>query len=144
MHTPHAGIDSLLPHRRPMRLVDEIVAVEGDSVVTAATVIAQWPLLTDGAVSPIVTVELVAQSAAALGGWKHRRHPDLSAGRAGLLVGIQSAVFHIDRIPLHTRMLIRCTSRQMLGDFKQIAGSVHIGDKLIAEIDLRTVQLASP
>ena len=142
MQTIREEIDALLPHRRPMRLIDEIIAVEGDSVVTAATVIEQWPLLKSGAVSPIVTLELVAQSAAALGGWKQLNSPDRPAGRAGLLVGIQSAVFHIDRIPLHSLILTRCTTRQMLGDFKQISGSVRIGGQLIAEINLQTVQLA--
>jgi len=129
-------IDTLMPHRRPLRLIDEILSVDEDSAVSAATINRQWPLLADGAANPIVLVELVAQTAAALGGFKKKRG---AAAGGGLIVGIKSANFFIDAIPLHSRIITRSTTRLLIDNFKEITGVVRIDDAVVAEIALQSV-----
>ena len=59
MNTINVEIDELIPHRRPLRLIDQILEVDEDSAVTASTVTEQWPLIANGSVNPIVLIELV-------------------------------------------------------------------------------------
>lgn len=138
MNLIDVDIDNLIPHRRPLRLIDEILGVEEDSAVSAATISPQWPLLADGAANPIVLIELVAQTAAALGGLKQKK--GASADR-GLIVGIKSANFFIDEIPLHSRIITRSTTRLLIENFKEITGVVQIDETVVARITLQSVSL---
>lgn len=139
MNTSDMDIDDLVPHRRPLRLIDEIVSVDEDSAVTAAVMSRQWPLLKNGAANPIVLIELVAQTAAALGGLKQNNKNKSATGNRGLIVGIKSAVFYIDEIPLHSRIITRSTTRLLLENFKEITGVAKIGESVVAEITLQSV-----
>lgn len=138
MNLIDVDIDNLIPHRRPLRLIDEILGVEEDSAVSAATISPQWPLLADGAANPIVLIELVAQTAAALGGLKQKK--GASADR-GLIVGIKSANFFIDEIPLLSRIITRSTTRLLIENFKEITGVVQIDETVVARITLQSVSL---
>jgi len=134
-------IDELVPHRRPLRLIDEVLEVDEDYAVTAAVITPQWPMLADGAANPIVLIELVAQTAAALGGLKEKKKNKGGPAAKGLLVGIKSATFFLDQIPLNSRVVTRATTRLMLENFKEITGVVKIDDAVIAEISLQSVSL---
>ncbi|MDF1592199.1 MAG: hypothetical protein P1P89_11835 [Desulfobacterales bacterium] len=138
MNLIDVDIDNLIPHRRPLRLIDEIFDVDKDSAVSAATISPQWPLLTGGAANPIVLIELVAQTAAALGGLNQKKG---ASGNRGLIVGIKSANFFIDEIPLHSRIITRSTTRLLIENFKEITGVVKMDDAVIAEISLQSVSL---
>lgn len=133
------NIDELVPHRRPLRLIDEILGVDEDSAVSAATISPQWPLLADGAANPIVLIELVAQTAAALGGYKKRKKNDDAPIGSGLIVAIKSATFFIDQIPLYSRIVTRSTTRYLIDNFKEITGVAKIGETVVAEITLQSV-----
>jgi hypothetical protein len=63
-------IETLIPHRDRMRFLDAVIAVDAEKAVTAATVTEDWPLYSEGSVDVLVTIELVAQTAALLEGWK--------------------------------------------------------------------------
>ena len=96
-------IEKLIPHRLPMRLVEEIVRVDDISIETAATVRDTWPTAEGGQARTLVLIELLAQSAAVLQGWKERH--DKEAGEGGLLVGIHSAIPARPVIPVGTRLV---------------------------------------
>jgi predicted hotdog family 3-hydroxylacyl-ACP dehydratase len=102
-----ADIEKLIPHRLPMRLVEEIVSIDEDSVETAAVVRDAWPTAHGGVVRTVVLVELVAQSAAVLQGWKERH--DKESGTGGLLVGVPEAKPLRGTVPVGTRL--RCSVR---------------------------------
>jgi len=138
MNLIDVNIDNLIPHRRPLRLIDEILGVDEDSAVSAAVTTQQWPMLADGAVNPIVLIELVAQTAAAMGGLKGKKG---AAGNRGLIVGIKSADFFIHGIPLRSRVITRSTTRLLIENFKEITGVVQIDDTVVAEITLQSVSL---
>ncbi len=108
MSDPRAGaieIERLIPHRPPMRLVEEIVQVDECSIETAAVVRANWPTAEHGQVRTLVLVELIAQSAAVLQGWKERH--DKEMGEGGLLVGIPSAIPSRPTLPVGTHLVCR-------------------------------------
>jgi len=134
--TIDVDIDTLISHRRPLRLIDEILSVDEESAVSAASINRQWPLLADGSANPIVLIELVAQTAAALGGLKKKKG---GSGNRGLIVGIKSANFFINEIPLRSRIITRSTTRLLLENFKEITGVVQIDDTVVAEIALQSI-----
>jgi predicted hotdog family 3-hydroxylacyl-ACP dehydratase len=133
-------IDTLVPQRRPMRLIDEIIAITGQTATTAATVAPTWPTVTGRAAHVVVLIELVAQTAAAIGGYKAMMDPGDGHTKKGMLVGIKQAAFAIDTIPLHTRIITWAETRVLLENFKEITGVVKIGDHIIGEMTLQGVQ----
>jgi len=107
--------EDLLPHRGRMKLVAEIIEVDEKRAVTLATVTDKWPFYKDEAVLALVCIELVAQTAGISNCWEGiKKHGEHFVNR-GWLVGIKEAVFHIDSIPLDTRITTR-TENQF--DFK--------------------------
>jgi predicted hotdog family 3-hydroxylacyl-ACP dehydratase len=133
-------IDTLVPQRRPLRLIDEIISISGQTATTAATVAPSWPTFAKGAVHVVVLIELVAQTAAAIGGYKAMMDPTDGRAKKGMLVGIKQAAFAIDTIPLHTRIITWAETRVLLENFKEITGVVKIGDHIIGEMTLQGVQ----
>jgi predicted hotdog family 3-hydroxylacyl-ACP dehydratase len=133
-------IDTLVPHRRPLRLVDAVVTVSGDAAITAATVTPAWPTYRDGAVSSLVLIELVAQTAAVVGGYKALTDPSDTRPHKGMLVGIKQADFKLDTIPCDTRIVTWATTRLLLENFREIEGFSSIDDQVIGEMILQGVQ----
>lgn len=95
-------IERLIPQRPPMRIVECIERVDDSSIQTTSVVRESWPTLKDGQASSIMLIELIAQSAAALQGWKERHQQP--AGIGGLLVGIPSAKANVPLVALGTRL----------------------------------------
>jgi predicted hotdog family 3-hydroxylacyl-ACP dehydratase len=135
-------IDALVPHRRPMRLIDEILAIEDDAATTAAVVTRDWPTFAAGAAHALLMIELVAQTAAVVGGYKALTTPSGRPARKGMLVGIKRAAFQVDRLPRGTRLVTWAETRTMLENFKEINGIVKIDDRIVGQVSLQGVQTA--
>ena len=133
-------IDTLVPQRRPMRLIDEIIAITGQTATTVATVAPTWPTVANGAAHVVVLIELVAQTAAAIGGYKAMIDPAAGYAKKGMLVAIKQATFAIDTIPLDTQITTWAETHVLLENFKEIKGVVKIGNRIIAEMTLQGVQ----
>jgi hypothetical protein len=86
-----------------------------------------------------VLIELVAQTAAALGGLREKKKKEGESATKGLLVGIKSATFFLDQIPLYCRVVTRSTTRLLLENLKEITGIVKIDDTVVAEVTLQSV-----
>jgi predicted hotdog family 3-hydroxylacyl-ACP dehydratase len=141
MNTINLEINKLIPHRRPLRLIDEILEVDEDSAVTVSMVTQQWPLCANSSVvSPIVLIELVAQTALAHRGYTQIKKSAAAVIRKGFLVGVKHANFFIDKIPLHTRIITRSTTRVLFDNFREISGVARIGADIIGEITLQSLQ----
>lgn len=100
----HCDLDDLLPHRPPMRFVESVEFETEGGLVCAVGVPARSPFVTGGFAPALVTLEMAAQTAAAL---ESRRR--LGAGEArgtgiGYLVGAREVRFARDRVPVATRM----------------------------------------
>jgi predicted hotdog family 3-hydroxylacyl-ACP dehydratase len=122
--TSAAEIENLIPHRLPMRLVETIVRVDETSIETACIVRDTWPTASDGTVRTLVLVELIAQTAAALQGWKERLEKETGTG--GLLVGIPTAKVYQPTVPVGTRLL--CSVRMAHGAPQYQAFDGHVED----------------
>ena len=96
-------IDCLIPHRPPMRLVEGVATIDDSSIECVSTVRASWPTAHDGRVGTSMLIELIAQTAAVLQGWKERHGKNV--GKGGLLVGIQGATFAAPAIPVGTQLV---------------------------------------
>lgn len=134
-----ADIERLLPHRGPMKLIDGITAVDETGAATTATVRPDWPLVADGAVSPLVLIEVAAQSSAISIGWKELVEKGDIAGN-GWLVGVKSAVFHVEAIPVGTVIHARADVAFSMDNFTEIHARTRIGDAPAGEITLQVMR----
>lgn len=134
------AIDTLVPHRRPLRLIDGILSVADDTAETEAVVTPDWPTVAQGAAHVLCLIELVAQTAAVIGGFKAATNPSGARPHKGMLVGIKQAAFFIDHLPVGRRIVTRATTRPLMENFNRIEGIVKIGERIVAEMTLQGVQ----
>lgn len=134
------SVESLIPHRNRMKLVDEIIDVDERKAVTASTVTENWPMFEAGSANCIVLVELVAQTAGVCIGWKEYQAKGNNEGGTGWIVGVKEAVFHCDAIPLNSRIITESERVFQVELYTEIAGVARMGDQILAEIKLQVVQ----
>jgi predicted hotdog family 3-hydroxylacyl-ACP dehydratase len=117
-------LDRLIPQRPPMRIVEGVLAIDDDTIESASTVRDSWPTAQNGQARTLMLIELVAQTAAVLQGWKERHEKD--RGEGGLLVGIHGAKFAASAIPVGTRL--RCAVRISHGAQSYLAFDGEVRD----------------
>ena len=117
-------IEQLIPHRLPMRLVEAVVSVDEIAITATAEVRDTWPTVRDGHAQSLMLIELVAQTAAALQGWRERHADDSKAGMGGLLVGIPDATPLAPTIPVGTPLV--CMVRITHGTLNYLAFSGQV------------------
>jgi predicted hotdog family 3-hydroxylacyl-ACP dehydratase len=128
-------IEALIPHRDRMRLIGEVLSVDEEKAVTSATAADSWPLVDGGSVDVLVTIELVAQTAALMEGWK--RQQSKRGGAMGWLVGIKSAEFHKMRIPLNEQLVTEVRRSYALEGYAVFTGTVSIGSETVADMRIQ-------
>ena len=133
------NIEDYLPHRGKMKLIDEALEVDDGMAVTVSTVTKDWPLEEGDRVSPVVLVELVAQSSNLAVMWEKKKNGD--EGGKGWLVGIKKAEFFIDAVPLHSRLITAVEEVYASDNYVVLEGTVSLNDNLIAKI---TIQAFKP
>jgi predicted hotdog family 3-hydroxylacyl-ACP dehydratase len=129
-------IESLIPHRDRMKLVEKIIHVDHDQAVSEATVRESWPLFKNNAASPIILIELVAQTAGICIGWKERVNHNSDFGGKGWIVGVKHAVFHMDEIPVNKKIITRSEV-----DFTRHNYAVFLGTALVDSVSAGEVVL---
>jgi len=135
-------IEDLIPHRERLKLIDTITFVDQEHAVTRATVKESWPLYSGDAVSAIVLIELAAQTAGVCIGWNQKMKSDGPRGEAkGWLVGIKNARFYVNTIPLDSCITTRSENHLVVENYKEIAASASIGEKLVGEISLQILHV---
>ena len=125
----------LIPHRKPMRLIDRLDDSDGESGVGQARFNADCPFVShgDGKIDRSALVELIAQTYAAARGYE-----DLSSGiepSQGYLVAISKAVFHGDAYA-EQDLLIKVRTKESFDGFFITGGEVFQNEKLILEASL--------
>jgi predicted hotdog family 3-hydroxylacyl-ACP dehydratase len=128
-------IEALIPHRDRMRLIGEVMAIDDDRAVTSSIVTEDWPLCHDGAVDALVTIELVAQTAALMEGWKRLKSG--RGGTSGWLVGIRKADFCLPRIPLHATLITDVRRDYALEGYAVFEGTVRVGTEEVAVVSIQ-------
>ena len=142
MSTPSAypDIEALLPHRGRMLLIDEIVRIDGDGAVSKATPDTAWPLSNGSRVSPLMIVELVAQTSGLNNGLERLNTEGREAEVKGWLVGVKKALFHVRTIPLGAEIITETRNSFKFEGFREIKGFSKIGDTIIGEAVIQVVR----
>ncbi|MDA8126552.1 MAG: hypothetical protein M0009_15370 [Deltaproteobacteria bacterium] len=128
-------IEAMIPHRGRMRLIETVLAVDAQKASTAATTAEDWPLYRDGSVDALVMIELVAQTAALLEGWKRRQAG--RGGATGWLVGIKSADFTVSRLPVPATLLTEVTTSYALEGYAVFEGTVRVEEQVVASLSVQ-------
>jgi predicted hotdog family 3-hydroxylacyl-ACP dehydratase len=113
--------DPLIPHRQRMRLIDWVKGPTQNGLQAEAIVTETWPLNSDGRVSSIICIELVAQAISALSTWRRGKG---ARPRIGLLVGVKEAEFSYFTIPVTTKLFIQIDELYHVGDYAVFKGKV--------------------
>jgi predicted hotdog family 3-hydroxylacyl-ACP dehydratase len=130
-------IESLIPHRDRMKLIETIVYVDQDKAISNTTVSERWPLYKDGAVSPIVLIELVAQTAGICIGWKEKIKNNSKDGGKGWIVGVKQAVFHVDELTESSKITTCSEVVFSHHNFAAFSGTCTIDTVTVGEISIQ-------
>jgi predicted hotdog family 3-hydroxylacyl-ACP dehydratase len=99
----------------------------------------RWPLCDGRAVRSIVLIEAIAQTAAIVEGYKRKKSG--KDGVKGWLVGIKSAEFTRDAIPLYTRITVSVHSLYSFEQYGVTEGVVKAGDEILLKAVLQVMRL---
>lgn len=97
-------IESLIPHRGAMRLIDRVLAVDDEHVVAEVDVPFDGLFVRDGQVPSWVGIEYMAQTVSAWAG--HRGSARGGEPRPGLLLGSRRYEVHCDGFASGTRLRV--------------------------------------
>jgi len=127
--------EELVPHRLPMRLVEQLIEIDGKNGTVTTRVRSDNPFLDDrGRLEGVALVELIAQSYAALKGYLDRR--DHKPVRQGFLVGIKKLEwFAAAAVGDELQITIRTLGE--LDDFAVAAGEVRCGGTVLARGEVK-------
>jgi len=133
-------VDALLPHRGRMLLVERIESLDDAQATVVSVANENWPLFADGVVSPLVLVELVAQTAGVHDGLKLIEKNGSGSPSKGWLVGIKKATFHVDAILPGQAVTTTARNAFVFEDLREITGTANIDGTLAAEVTLQVVE----
>jgi predicted hotdog family 3-hydroxylacyl-ACP dehydratase len=139
MPLSNIDIENLIPHRDRIKMISEVLEITPQSAVAGAIVSSHWPLCDGNAVSPIVLIEIVAQTGAAIDGYKRKLQG--KNGGKGWLVGIKNASFNVAEIPVGTHIVASVGSSYTFDMYSVIKGTVKAGEKILAEIVLQALRM---
>ena len=127
--------EELIPHRLPMRLVEQLLEIDGKNGVVAAQISADCPLVDgSGKLEDIALVELIAQGYATLKGYLDRL--EQKPVRQGFLVGIKKQNW-FGSVQAGESLLIKIRTLAELGDFAVAEGEIWRGDTLVASGEIK-------
>ena len=135
MPVENIRIEDLIPHRERMKLIDDILEVDGEMARTSSVVTEAWPIDKTALLDPVILVELVAQTSGVHEGWK--AHREGKAGTKGWLVGIKKAEFFTDAIPLGTVLTTTVRMLYALQTYAVFTGTVAAASKVLAQVELQ-------
>jgi predicted hotdog family 3-hydroxylacyl-ACP dehydratase len=133
-------IEDLIPHRGRMKLIDEILEMDENRAVTRSVVRATWPLFDGESVSPLVLIELVAQTAGVSNAWERIKARGIDSEKMGWLVGIKSSRFFVDAIALDTPIITSSQTEFRYEGFREMRGEARTGYRLLGEVVLQVYQ----
>jgi len=136
-------IEEILPHRDRMKLLDEVLFVDGSRAGTSATVQNNWPLVTGGHVDPLIAVELTAQTGGIIIGVEAMKENTDKKGGKGWIVGIKEARFLTQSIAVNTKLTCRASRTYEQEFYSLVRGEVFHGDNLIADVTLQIMRADS-
>jgi len=129
--------ESLIPHRRDMRLLEWVINPAQKGLQAETTVTESWPLNRNGSVSSLLCIELVAQAISALSTWCRGQG---ARPRVGLLVGIKEAEFFTLSLPLGIGLTIHVEELYHVGNYAVFKGQVISGSALFCTTIIQVME----
>ncbi len=129
-----ADLDALLeriPHRGPMRFLDEVLAVGPSWIRTRTTLREEFIMARDGLVSPLVAIELFAQSAAAF--MAHRTASSNQPFVQGALLGSRKMDVFAETFAVGDTLIAECHETFGAGALAQFDCRLTRGEETIAQ-----------
>jgi len=123
-----------------MLLVDEILSVDSARAETLSRVAENWPMADKEGVSPMIFIELAAQTAGVCNGWERIQRLGKSSEKMGWLVAIKRADFHIDHLPFGLEVAARAENTMVFDKFREVTSHLYHKDALLAEVVLQLYQ----
>jgi len=93
------GLETLIPHRPPMRFVERVLGEAEDGLTCLARIPRACALVEKGSVRSFVALEAAAQAAAVWEALRRSRSGGAFEARIGYLVSIRDAVLHCATLP---------------------------------------------
>ena len=102
---PQYSLAELLPHRKPMMLIDEVDDFDATnrSLTASVTIREEWK-------GNVVAIEYMAQTAAALVGCFDRECNDVRPARPGFLLGTRKLTLKVPEFEVGARYTIHCVN----------------------------------
>lgn len=120
-----------LPHGGPMLFLDDVIDVSWTRIVTETVIGPEFLLLREGRVSPLVVIELFAQSAAAL--MAHRSAQSDAPDVSGYLLGARKLDVSVDGFAPGDTIRTEAEEKWGAGALAQFACKCLVGDRVVAE-----------
>ncbi len=140
-HLPRRA-EELMPHSGSMCVIDKLITVSEDFAETILTIKPNSPFVRlDGTVEECVFIEMIAQSMAARSGF------DLTAEKLkkqkGYLLGIKNMKI-TGAAKAGDTLKVKVSKSGQYGDFSIIEGTVFNGEKILAQGEIKVVQIIEP
>ena len=132
-------IESLIPHREKIRIITGILEITETTAISTAIVNFNWPSYDEGVVNSLVLIEAIAQTMAIVDGYKRKQKG--KDGVNGWLVGIKSAEFNTNEIPVNTKLITMIESKYSFDNYGVVEGTVKTGEKVLAKATLQAIRL---
>lgn len=127
--------EELIPHRLPMRLVEQLLEIDGKNGIVAARVAEDCPLVAPaGQLEDIALVELIAQGYATIKGYLDRL--EKRPVRQGFLVGIKK-IDWFERVSVGEQLLINIRTLAEVDNCAVAEGEVWRGVELVASGEIK-------
>ena len=130
-----AAIEQFLPHRPPMRWIDELVEFTDTTAKATACLAADHFAVADGAVMETALVECVAQTVAAAQGARAKASGKSGAPTGGMLAAVSG--FRVVSRPLCGQTLhIEVREVKRFGPMMLVSGTVTCDGQIVASGEL--------
>ncbi|MFP4039018.1 MAG: hypothetical protein ACLFS7_00630 [Desulfosudaceae bacterium] len=135
------AVEDYVIQRERMMLINAIDQVDEQGAVARSTTTDLWPLFKNGAINPLVIVELVAQTSGISFRWSETQtRPGEKAEGSGLIVGLKKAVFFVDAIPLKATVVTCSTKDYTYINYAEYSGFSKIGEERLGEVTLQVLR----
>jgi predicted hotdog family 3-hydroxylacyl-ACP dehydratase len=135
------SLEDILPHRGAMLLIDDVITVEEGYAIAAAVVNTSYPMADGHGVSPLIMVELAAQTAGVCNGLTRIKTEGKDSSKKGWLVGVKRAQFFVDdSIAFGSKLVIRSENRHEFDMLREVFCVIHLDDALLGEVTLQLIQ----
>jgi predicted hotdog family 3-hydroxylacyl-ACP dehydratase len=134
----YPALQTILPHRPPMILIDEMIACSEREVACVVTVREGAPFVADGRVPALISIEYFAQTVAAFCGYRGRDDPD--GFTLGMLLGTRELELRVDWFHVGDVLTITGKEQWGSGQLASFACEVLRGDEVLARAAISVLQ----